>query len=370
MNEWIMDRAVRRALLKPIARRRAQRGNTMTLPRALDRIDMRSLANAHIPEIAKLAKSLQAKPDRDHIEVAQSFIALARLLFVARRITEQEYTFLASASAEAEFERRVSGGEYPELEDVQSRIRNVMLAEGLTDDEYWPDGEGSLEYLDLSSQFDVAYERRFIETLSEFGLVDLVSLRNTNREEFDRRRERGRRAIYHKDEVLAAVKDIVIRYEVDARKAASVGAYSAAIPILGAAVEGLLLIRCLRSKRKSERIALALPGKKRPKKTDDPTTWTLDALIEVCLHAGWLPPVHTQIAVIRPESLAHILRGMRNYIHPGRVVQERPWVEADEHEYKDAEAIYATLLATVSSAKSRQGLSAAAQLPLIGGEPE
>ncbi len=38
---------------------------------------------------------------------------------------------------------------------------------------------------------------------------------------------------------------------------------------------------------------------------------------------------------------------MRNYVHPGRHAQDRPWSETCERDYKDAKAIYVILLSKI-----------------------
>src|SRR6185436_19402096 len=104
--------------------------------------------------------------------------------------------------------------------------------------------------------------------------------------------------------------------EADARRAAAIGAYAAAVSLLGAGLEGLLLLRCLRSKKKAIRVAKSLPKADRPGKPTEPTTWRFDQLIDVCLKAGWLPRVNTNVAVYESGGLAHLLRDMRNHVHP------------------------------------------------------
>jgi hypothetical protein len=99
----------------------------------------------------------------------------------------------------------------------------------------------------------------------------------------------GGEQYFHKDELALVLKDVIVRYEEDARRAASARSYSAAITLLGAGMEGVLLLRCLRSKKKALGVATALPKRRRPRFTDDPRTWSFQTLIDVCLAAGWLP---------------------------------------------------------------------------------
>lgn len=176
-------------------------------------------------------------------------------------------------------------------------------------------------------------------------------MRESNLVEFERLRERGRRYVYHSGEQIPAVRDIVIRYEADAHVAASAGVHSAGVILLGAAIEGLLLLRCLRSEQKSYRVASGLPRRLRPRFAKDPMTWTFETLIEVCFAAGWLPAVTTTEAKYYSAGLAHILRHMRNHVHPGKRARNKPWIEIDEREYDDAAAIYRLLLSSLGESR-------------------
>jgi hypothetical protein len=183
----------------------------------------------------------------------------------------------------------------------------------------------------------------------------------TNTQEFDRLRERGRRSVFHHGEYVLALKDVISQSERDGRKAAEVGAYSAAITSLGGAVEGLLLLRCLRSPHKAVRIAKKLPRRLIPRQADDPTTWSFEVLVEVCFAAGWLPPLDSSIAQYDSSALAHRLRRLRNYVHPGKRARERPWAETDEREYEDVEAIYVLLDSTLAKVRRNQKSNPKAQ---------
>ena len=82
---------------------------------------------------------------------------------------------------------------------------------------------------------------------------------------------------------------------------------------------------------------------------------TFETLIEVCLEAGWLPPVETSVARYDTAGLAHLLRLMRNHVHPGRHAREKPWSETDEREYQDADAIYVVLPSTLGKVRRSKG---------------
>jgi len=282
-------------------------------------------------------------------------LALVTVLYLSGRISKQTYFYWAAYFVEAVHEERWLDGKYEnELDPISQAMDDIERQHGLQPDESWSRGTGPEEYIRLNSQYEAVLDAKVLETLREFGLDDLADLKEQTPREFERLRERGRRSVVHRDELALAIRDVVLLYEEDARRAASVEAYSAAVIALGAGVEGLLLLRCLRSSQKASRIASKLPKRLRPRFPDDHTTWTFETLIEVCLKAGWLPPVDTSVGRYNPAGLAHLLRLMRNYVHPGRHARERPWLETDEREYQDANAIYVVLLSILGKIRSNK----------------
>jgi hypothetical protein len=291
-------------------------------------------------------------------------VALAKALYVSRRISMSQYVIYAVSAVEGVHDGRLLYGAYDdELRPINQALREVEKRHGLAHDQYWPRGEGPEEYGSLNRQFEAVLDARFLQALREFDLCDLAELKEQSPEKFDALRERGRRSVFHRGELAPAIRDVVLRYEDDARQAASVGAYTAAVTSLGAGVEGLLLLRSLRSTRKAGRIARGLKGRIRPRSPDDPSSWTFETLIEVCLRAGWLRPIETPVAVYDTAALAHVLRRMRNHVHPGRSARERPWSETDEREYRDADAIYVILLSTLGKVQRGQRKDQAEQTP-------
>ena len=286
-------------------------------------------------------------------------------MLIARRVSFQEYTFLVASAVEGVHDERTFEGAYPEIQDLSAQMRAIEAVHGLESGQYWRIGDAPIEYQELSAKYDDASEKRFIETLRELEGQAVTSLYQTDRAEYARLRERGRRSFFHKDETVSALADTIVRYEEEARTAASVQAFTAAVTLLGAAVEGLLLLRCLRSKKKATTVAAALPRPKRPRDPLTPSQWSFDTLIHVCLAAGWLPEVSTESTTIRPDGLAHVLRGMRNHVHPGKVCMERPWIEAEGQDFADAEIVYTTLFATLSSGPHLKRLREAAAALLI-----
>jgi len=351
-----IDREVRRMLLRPLQRGVRSVGAD-AVSSALGRVDNWALAESLLTSLRKLDSTkgnADVLPDRDDPEYDQKMVALAQALFEARRITTAEYVFYAVHPVERIHEERWLNEEYQgELGPISREMDRIERREGLQSDEYWRVGEGPPEYEKLNEEYRRVLDAKLIELLHEFGLDDLAGLKQNKPDKFDELRERGRRAVHHTDETVPAIRDFIACYEQNAQRAAEAGAFAAAITSLGAGMEALLLLRCLKSPVKAVRLAKALPRRSRPRHAEDILSWSLDSLIAVCEAAEWLPSFDSSIAEYNSASLAHQLRVMRNYVHPGRLVRSRPWVEPDESEYEDAVALYTVMLALVGRSGRR-----------------
>jgi hypothetical protein len=342
---------VRRYILKPLQRRPRGSFSRQAIVKALDRLDQRASGEILLPDVLKLmrnpADSKGVGSWKDPTSARRS-IQLTKALFLARRISRQEYLFYALSSVEGIHRARILDGAYErDIAPISAAISAIEKEHGLNRGQYWPMGSGPAEYQALNRQYDGVLDDLFNVALAEFDLPELAEFRRKDPKECDRLRERGRRTVYHKDELKEVLQDVVQRYERDARRAAAANAYSAAITLLGAGLEGLLLLRCIKSKRKAQHFAASLPSRVRPRKIDDLANWRFETLIDTCLAAGWLPTLTTEVAQYSPAGMAHLLRRMRNFVHPAKQALERPWIEAEEADWKDAEAIYVALITTV-----------------------
>jgi len=337
--------------LKPLYRRNHSVIGKHDICRAISRLDDLACDVEVLKGASENVKKVKSKC-KTHLfednEGVKSYIELVKALYAARKIARHQYVFNCSIVAEyIHDDRMMKDMQNGKIGEIIDNMKSIERLYGLNDNEYWHTGQAPKEHEELSKQFDAEYDKLFEGVLNEFGLCDLAELWGTKRSDFDQLRERGRRSVHHKTEQISILKDIVVRLEEEARFSALVKLYSGAITLLGSGLEGLLVIRCLQSKHKSMRFARTLPRNKRPSPLDDPTKWNFDALIETCLAAGWLPPISTTIAKYNPASLAHMLREMRNYIHPGRQARENPWAIVGEDDYKVAEAIFIALKATI-----------------------
>jgi hypothetical protein len=352
-----MDKKVMKHLLKPLVQRPQRTIDRNALLDALGKLEERALGEQRLKELQSFFKSLTRKSNtenlwEDPIKVKKA-VEMVQSLYFSRRISKQEYVFHVITPIEIIHDHRVMNDVYDtELRPINQKIKEIEIQHGLAPDEYWPLGKGPKEHTKLIKIYDDILESKFIETLREFGLNELADMREKDPVQFKRLLERGRRAIFHQNEQVAVIRDIVVRYEEDARRAASVKAYSSAITAIGAAVEGLLILRCLKSPKKALWTAKKLKRPKlRPQDDPDPASWSFDMLIQVCSKASWMPPFETETLKVDAAGLADFIRKLRNYVHPGKVYRERPWSEVDHRDFNDAEAIYTVLFRTLNKVR-------------------
>jgi hypothetical protein len=162
--------------------------------------------------------------------------------------------------------------------------------------------------------------------------------------------ELGRRWVFERGDHLGAVFNLLEIYESEAQRSANAKAYYAAVTMLGSAAEAHLLLECLRQRRKAMAAAKRLPSGKRPA-SPDPLKWTLANLVSIAKEAGWLPSIDDGEIVHIVEGWVHRLRGMRNLLHPGRHILEKPHVTIGHQQWFDAESAYTTLRHAIETAR-------------------
>ena len=356
------DQGLRRFILKPMVRRTSLEHGAEALAQSLSRLAQRAYAGDMLSQLKDVVTSRQEPKQKNRWKnhnFAFDLVQLAKALFLAGRISRAEFVYYSMSAVEGVHEGRWFDGHYKaDLDPISDQLDDIERRHGLKKDEFWTRSSAPSDHRALSQRYEETLASKFGALLREFDLHELALTWENDRPEINRLRERGRRSVHHPNETAAALMDVVVRYEIDATRAASAQAYTAAITLLGAGLEGLLLLRCLKSPRKAERVSASLPRRLRPRDPKAPTKWTFETLIETNLAAGWLPVVSISVAELNPAALAHALRSMRNNVHPGRFVTNRPWSEADEGEYLDAKAIYVALLSAMSQkAKRSRGVS-------------
>lgn len=347
-----VDKKVRRFSLKPLVRRARNSVNSEAIANALASLYQLAEASNDIKEILDLNN--QDKPSiKDN---PQTFSKLTQALYKAGRITTAELALYADIMVENLVEKYQKENRYDHLlQPIEIQISAIRTKYGLEEDEYWSRREEPKEYRVLSKKYDAVFDQAGVDALHELGFEELAAIRQADEKEYHRLRERGRRKSMHEDEFLHALRDLVIRYERDAELAAAANAYYAATTLLGGAVEGLLILRCLRSRHKAAKTAQNLPKRLKPRINNEPQDWRFEVLIEVCAAAGWLPTQHVTWGGYQPKALAHGIRHLRNFVHPASHAKKRPWLEVDAVQWHDAFAMY-TLIREQLSPKRRKSL--------------
>lgn len=329
----------------------------LTLSDAIEKLEQVAFSEHRLPTLREAARQNKSLAWDDFSKLTH-WLKLTRTLYDTHRLNKAEYIFYSCSRIEDVHSKRWFAGEFRKLNPIRKKIRAIEKAHGLKNGESWHAHEGPKEWNRLNDTYGEILDQYYYEALLEFELSEIAALWKTDRAEYDKLREKGRRSVFHKGEPIAALKEVISCYGREAQLAASVQAYSAAITLLGAGLEGILLLRCLRSPAKANRIAKTLRKNAKTQFVNEPTKWSFDTLIEVCLKAGWLPTIESRNAIFKTSGMAHALREVRNLVHPGKIIRERPWSELGESEYKFCEAIFVTLLSIVN--KIRKG-------PRIGG---
>jgi len=83
----------------------------------------------------------------------------------------------------------------PALKAIGEKLRAAEVAHGLAEDEYWPLGEAPDDVEQLRAEWEAAHDRRTAAVFRAHGEGDMADLFLNDRLAFDRRYERGRRAI-------------------------------------------------------------------------------------------------------------------------------------------------------------------------------
>ena len=108
----------------------------------------------------------------------------------AAGVLNPSYRFLLTlCPIERVHDERCLGGLYEsDLCDIKAGIDAIREREGLDHDEYWPIGEGPEDWEELEEQYSEVLDRKFEETLGEYGLDDIADLYQSDQEAYDARR--------------------------------------------------------------------------------------------------------------------------------------------------------------------------------------
>jgi len=310
-----------------------------------------AVASVRVRSIAKHLASADA-PGRGTVEATHAWVSFAQTMLLAGNITASESLLFATFAVESVHEKRWLDGTYPELEKISAAINELERAEGLMPGQYWSIGEGPEEYESLSKTYSEVLDERFAETLVEFGLTEFAVLWRDNRDEYDRQREIGRRAAFEKDDHRTAVSSSIAVYEGEALRSAGAGAFYAASVMLGAAAEARLLEAILLRPNEVQTALSILPRAQKATNAD-PLHWSLAHMIAVADAAGWLGAIEDANVGANVAQWLLTVRDLRNLLHPGRHVRDKPHAIIGCEEYVDAKFSYAALCIVLGRDLSR-----------------
>ena len=275
--------------------------------------------------------------------VARAHLALTQTLFRAQLVSFAYYVFAVAHTIERISEGRWLDKRYDsKLSRVSRALAKLEKAEP----------EANPEYARLTEEYENILDAKLWETFVEFGAEDVGVLWRDDRRIFGELRERGRRSVFHANEYSKALQDVVDQSYEDSVAVAAAGKYRSAVTLLGASLEGRLLLRCLRSKRRAVSVMESLPKKLRSRANSDVTKWTFEILVEVCTKAGWLPQVESDDGVYLPNGMAHSVRELRNWIHPAREASARPWQGVFKQDYEMVHALYLLVISALAKRRS------------------
>lgn len=85
--------------------------------------------------LSKLPSAQKNKPNWERVDDVKSWIELASVLYLARRITRHEYVFYCAVPIETLHEHQWMNGLYPEMKEIDRKIRSVEKAQKYNSDE-------------------------------------------------------------------------------------------------------------------------------------------------------------------------------------------------------------------------------------------
>jgi hypothetical protein len=331
--------------------------HTEELRQALERLDRRAAGSVVLQEAVAELRRLPRHDQRNKSNRearARAQVSLAHAMYAAGRVTRAEYFyFLTMPLISLVHESRWTDGEYNEdLKPISDRIKQIEIAHGLAKEEFWPPDAGPPEYQALNRDYETLLDRKQGEVFREFGEQKIAELWDQKRDQFDELFEKGRVAIFEKEDREAGLAELIQVYEREARSCAEANAYYAACVALGAAMETRLLFQCVKNSDEVSTAVDRLPKKRRPR-SKKPIDWNLSSLLEVCSAAGWLPPIESELGTHLPEGWGHMLRRLRNLLHPGRHLLDRPRATIGREEFEDAQAAYTLVKAQLGQQATR-----------------
>ncbi len=324
------------------------------IERALERLDLLAIGLSETEDYTDQANQLKRTGEefgKFSDEYVRGFISLTQSLYTAGRMSYDMAYFMISWSVETLIrDTRCLEGVYDtELSPINERLERIRGKYGLSEDEHWPQGEGPPEYQVLINQYDAILDKKLIEAFVEFGMPEIGTEFEAGPEKHNRILENGLHAYFGEEASNIDTLQILIEtYEQDAEVSFESGAFYAACALLGAALEGCLLDKCLREPKEASSAISKLVSKDKPA-SSNPLHWSLSILLRVCDAAGWLPILEGNEVFHQLSGWGHYLNRMRNKLHPGNHLRFLPSRQLEESDYSDLLSIYLLIKNTIST---------------------
>jgi hypothetical protein len=288
-------------------------------------------------------------------------VKLATGLFEAGKITKAELFFHCGFHIVGLHEKYHFDGLYDsELKEVSTKMDQIEKKHGLKENEYWLIADAPADYLHESKKYDSILEKKQVEVFRKFAPPLIADQLENDPNVFWNLYDRGRRSIFEKDDHLASALELIELYESEAQKSAQAKAYYAAITMISSAAEARILLECIRQRAKVRIVIRKLPQKLKPA-SPDPLKWSLTSLINVAKEADWLPNIDDGDVVHVVAGWAHRLRTIRNLLHPGRHILDKPHATLGKEEWLDALSAYTALRHAIESARKAKGAKSSAK---------
>ena len=282
----------------------------------------------------------QSQTLEEREEYVRQLLPLIRTGTEARSLSLEQSVYLRNNLIELVHESRLEEGLYQDkLEPIDERIREVEKKHGLELGEYWLINEGPQEWRELNDEYNKTNNSYRLPIYREFGEEELATLLETDPEQFEALCEAGRKEIFELTSPIDNLNSLINIYKRESHLCAEAGAYYAACATLGAALEALLLTLCHQYPQQSKDACQRLPKKHRPNKSD-PDGWGLSDLVNIASDAGWIPAFIVNSEKFDIAEWVHLIRGLRNLIHPGNHLRNKPRARIGEQDYEDARAAY------------------------------
>jgi hypothetical protein len=238
----------------------------------------------------------------------------------------------------------------PDLKRIEEEMEAIRKNFGLSLDDDGKLDEGPPEYQELNRQYDEILVAKREATFRELGEEDLLPFDGEIHElPVEEKLHLFEAAIDKSEDNQARLEKLLLRYKNEFALSAQAGAYYAACGLIGACLETLLLLMCLRDaeKTKNARKKFITEKKIRSSLPEDVLKWGLKDLIDFSRESGY---IDNEVAAVM-----NVIQYHRNLLHPARYLQDVEFGHIGHEEYKFTKAIYTLVEDIYNALKASPG---------------